>query len=534
MARTLETTGAPASTDTGDGRKWWVLVAMVFGLFMPMLDNLVVNVALPTIQRDLGSGVSGLQWIIDAYTLTFASFMLTGGALGDLYGRKRFFLTGLGVFVLGSLACGLSQDLSQLIAFRAVQGLGSAMLLPGTLSIITATFTGKERGAAIGIWAAMSGLAIALGPLIGGFLVEHVNWQSIFFINVPIGVVGATLAFIVVRESRDLSKSRRLDPPGLVTGTAGLFFLVYALIEGNDRGWTDGLILGSFALAAVLLATFFVIESRREYPMLPLSFFRIPTFAASNVVAASVFFALFGSTFFLSLYLQNVRGYSPIGAGVRLFPFTVMILLIAPVAGRLSDRFGSRWFMTAGTLILASGLALALRLQPDSSYLGVILPSMVVMGAGMATTMAPMTAAVMASVPVQRAGVASAATNTSRELGGVFGIALLGAVVTSAFKRSFLARLIAGGFPPATAHLIVDRAGSAAASGAIRRSQAPPGTSPQVLHTVADAVKASFTHAIHIGFAVAVGFAVLASIVSVSFVRSHVGESEGAEATVGH
>src|SRR5436190_17460596 len=296
------------------GGKWWVLVAMVFGLFMPMLDNLVVNVALPTIQRDLGSGVSGLQWIIDAYTLTFASFMLTGGALGDLYGRKRFFLTGLGVFVLGSLACGLSQDISQLIAFRAVQGLGSAMLLPGTLSIITATFTGRERGAAIGIWAAMSGLAIALGPLIGGWLVEHVSWESIFFINVPIGIVGATLAVIVVKESRDPTKSRRLDIPGLVTGTAGLFFLVFALIEGNDRGWTDGLILGAFALAAVLLVTFFVIESKREYPMLPLSFFKIPTFAAANVVAASVFFALFGSIFFLSLYLQNVRGYSPVGA----------------------------------------------------------------------------------------------------------------------------------------------------------------------------------------------------------------------------
>src|SRR6266540_235041 len=285
---------APATPETPDRRRWWVLVAMVFGLFMPMLDNLVVNVALPTIQRDLGSGVSGLQWIIDGYTLTFASFMLTGGALGDLYGRKRFFLAGLGVFVLGSLACGLSQDLGQLIVFRAVQGLGAAMLLPGTLSIITATFTGKERGAAIGIWAAMSGLAIALGPLIGGWLVEHVSWQSIFFVNVPIGFVGATLAWIVVRESRDQSRSRRLDPPGLITGTSGLFFLVYALIEGNDRGWTDGVILGSFALSAVLLVTFFVIESRREYPMLPLSFFRIPTFAAANVVAASVFFALFG------------------------------------------------------------------------------------------------------------------------------------------------------------------------------------------------------------------------------------------------
>jgi EmrB/QacA subfamily drug resistance transporter len=523
MARTLETTAGPPATEAPDRRRWWVLVAMVFGLFMPMLDNLVVNTALPTIQRELSSSVSGLQWIIDAYTLTFASFMLTGGALGDLFGRKKFFLAGLGVFVLGSLLCGLSSDINQLIAFRAVQGLGAAMLLPGTLSIITATFTGKERGAAIGIWAAMSGLAIAVGPLIGGWLVEHVSWESIFFVNVPIGLVGATLAWIVVRESRDPTKSRRLDPPGLVTGTAGLFFLVYGLIEGNERGWTDGLILVAFGLAVVLLVAFFVIESRREYPMLPLSFFRIPTFAASNVVAAAVFFALFGSTFFLSLYLQNVRGFSPIGAGVRLFPFTVMILLIAPVAGRLSDRFGSRWFMTFGTATLALGLLLMTRTQPDSSYVSVILPAMLVMGAGMASTMAPMTAAVMASVPVQRAGVASAATNTSRELGGVFGIALLGAVVTSSFKRSFLAKLLAFGVPAATAHSIVDRAGtSGAASGAT--SGLPGGVPPQAI----EAIRESFTHAMHVGLYVAAAFALLASVVSFVFVRSHVGTGQGA------
>src|SRR6266496_2742491 len=346
MAKTLQPAPMRAAPETPDPRRWWVLVAMVFGLFMPMLDNLVVNVALPTIQRSLGSGVSGLQWIIDAYTLTFASFMLTGGALGDLYGRKRFFMSGL-------------------IAFRALQGLGAAMLLPGSLSIITATFTGKERGAAIGIWAAMSGLAIAIGPVIGGYLVEHVSWQSIFYVNVPIGAIGLTLTYLVVRESRDTTKSRRLDPPGLVTGTAGLFFLVYALIEGNGRGWTDSLILGAFVLAAAFLAVFFYVEAHRESPMLPLSFFRIPTFAASNVVAAAVFFAMFGTIFFLSLYLQNVRGISPVGAGVRLFPFPLIILLLAPVAGRLSHRFGSRWFMTFGTLILASGLALALRTQPD-------------------------------------------------------------------------------------------------------------------------------------------------------------------------
>src|SRR5947209_11111894 len=231
MARTI--TMEQAREASADRRKWWVLVAMVFGLFMPMLDNLVVNVALPTIQRQLGAGVSGLQWIIDAYTLTFASFMLTGGALGDLYGRKRFFIGGLVTFTVGSLLCALSQSIGQLVAFRAIQGLGAVMLIPGSLSIITATFSRRERGAAIGIWAAMSGLAIAIGPVIGGFLVEHVSWQSIFWVNVPVGIVGLTMTFLIVRDSKDHSSSRRLDPAGLVTGTPGLFFLGSAPIHGN-------------------------------------------------------------------------------------------------------------------------------------------------------------------------------------------------------------------------------------------------------------------------------------------------------------
>jgi EmrB/QacA subfamily drug resistance transporter len=502
-----------------DRRKWWVLVAMVFGLFMPMLDNLVVNVALPTIQGKLGAGVSGLQWIIDAYTLTFASFMLTGGALGDLYGRKRFFMGGLVLFTLGSLLCGLSGSTSELIGFRALQGLGAAMLLPGSLSIITATFQGRERGAAIGIWAAMSGLAIAIGPVIGGYLVEHISWQSIFFVNVPVGIIGLILTYVVVTDSRDTTKSRRLDPPGLVTGTAGLFFLVYALIEGNGRGWTDGLILAAFALSAVFLAAFFYVESHRESPMLPLSFFRIPTFAASNVVAATVFFGLFGSVFFLALYLQNVRGYSPVGAGLRLFAFSVVILFVAPVAGRLSDRFGSRWFMTVGPLLAATGMAMLLRTQVDSSYVTVILPAFIVMATGMAMTMAPMTAAVMGSVPAAKAGVASAATNTSREIGGVFGIALLGAIVTSAFKRAFLARLIAGGIERAQAAAIAAKAGARAAAGSVRGITDP---------ITQGAVKGAFTHAMHIGMIVAVVAMVMAAVVSALFVRSHVGAQEGA------
>lgn len=517
-------------------RKWLVLVAMVFGLFMPMLDNLVVNVALPTMQRELDAQVSDLQWIIDAYTLTFASFMLVGGSLGDLFGRKKFFLLGLLVFTAGSLACGLSGTTEQLIAFRAVQGLGAALLLPGSLSIITATFHGRERGTAIGIWAAMSGLAVAVGPLIGGYLVEHYDWETIFFVNLPVGILGFLLTAAVVRESRDTTRSRRIDIPGVLTGTAGLFFLVYALIEGGVEGWTDDRILGSFALAAVFLLLFILIEVKSKSPMLPLRFFRNPTFAASNVVAAAVFFALFGTTFFLALYLQNVRGFSPLETGVRLLPFTAAILLIAPVAGRLSDKHGSRGLMTLGTLYAAGGMALLLRIQPDSAYESVILPAFIVLGSGMAMTMAPMTAAVMGSVHPRHAGVASAATNTTRELGGVLGIALLGALVTDAFKTNLLDTLTSVGFNPGPAGDLVERAaGNGAAGGGTLesfRQQLPPGTPDSVVAQIAAGAQGAFVDAIHSGLLVGVGFLVLASLVSAIFVRSHVGKEHPDEPEV--
>jgi EmrB/QacA subfamily drug resistance transporter len=519
-----------------DRRKWLILGAMVFGLFMPVLDNLVVNVAMPTIQRSLSAGVSELQWIVDAYTLTFASFILTGGTLGDVYGRKRLFIIGLLLFTLGSLACGLSGSTTQLIAFRAVQGLGSAIVLPGSLTIITTTFTGRNRGAAIGIWASTAGMAQAVGPLLGGWLVEHVSWQSIFFINVPIGVVAVAMTLLVVPDSRDELRSRRLDVPGLVTGTGGLALLTHALIDGADRGWTDPIIVGSFAVAAVLLATFVAIERRSAEPMLDLSFFGIPTVSASIIVAASVFFAMFGVNFFLSLYLQNIRGYSPVGAGVRLFPFVVMIVLVAPISGRLSDRFGARWFMTFGTIMVAAGQALLLRTEVDSSYVGVILPAFLVLGAGMALTMSPMTSAVMGSVPVHRAGNASAALNTSRQLGGVFGIALLGAVITSAFSRTIQAALAGDGLQRVATAFATQLGGSQAASGRVTVSSVmrdlPPGTPRSAGEAVVNATHDSFVHAIHVGMLVAIAIALFASLVSFMYVRNRVQdeEAEGAVA----
>ena len=330
-----------------------VLLTMCFALAMAMLDNTVVNVALPTISRELGAGVSELQWIVDGYVLVFASLLLTGGIVGDRYGRKKTFLAGLVVFTVASLACGLSQDTTQLILARALQGLGAALLLPGTLSIITVTFPPHERARAIGLWAGMSALALALGPTVGGLMVERLGWESVFFLNVPIGIVAFLVATRTVRESVS-EQQRSLDLPGLALGTSALFLVTYGLIESNEMGWTDPLILSSLAGFVVLLAAFLVWEMRNPKAMMPLALFRIPAFSAGNAVAFSVSLGMFATFFFLSLYMQTIRGYSAFEAGVRFLPMTLAIIATAPLAGQYAQKHGSRIPMTYG-LLLASG-----------------------------------------------------------------------------------------------------------------------------------------------------------------------------------
>src|SRR5262245_37681908 len=287
---------------------------MCFALAMAMLDNTVVNVALPTISRELDAGVSGLQWIVDGYVLVFASLLLTGGIAGDRYGRKKVFMSGLAIFTVASALCGLSQGTSQLIAARAIQGVGAALLLPGTLSIITVTFPPQERAKAIGLWAGVSGLALALGPTVGGLMVEHLGWQSVFFLNVPIGILAFVIALRTVRESVS-EEARQLDIPGLILGTSALFFATYGLIEANQMGWSDPLIVGSLISAGILLVAFLWWELRSPHPMMPLRFFRIPAFSAGNLVAFSVSLGMFATFFFLSLYMQLIHGYSAFEAG---------------------------------------------------------------------------------------------------------------------------------------------------------------------------------------------------------------------------
>jgi EmrB/QacA subfamily drug resistance transporter len=413
-----------------ENRKWVTLAAVSFGLFMIMLDNTVVNVALPTMERDLHVSISQLEWVVTAYALTFAALLITGGKLADLYGRRRLFVVGLVVFSLSSLACGLAPNAGFLIGARAVQGAGAALMNPATLSIITATFPPKERGQAIGIWAGVSALALAIGPLAGGLIVENLNWNWIFFVNVPVGALGVAVSQFAIRESRDTSHEQSIDLPGLVTSAGFLFALSYALIEGNSHGWTSPEILGLFAGSVVLLAAFVALEHRQRLAMLDLSLFRIGAFAGANVVAMLVSLSMFGVFFFVSLYVQNILGYSATQAGATFLPMVTLIILIAPVAGRLSDRVGSRWLMGGGMTLLGASLLLYERVGVHSDF-WTLLPPMLVGGVGMAMTMSPMTSAAMGAVPVDKAGVGSGVLNSFRQVGGSLGIALMGAIVSS-------------------------------------------------------------------------------------------------------
>jgi EmrB/QacA subfamily drug resistance transporter len=413
-----------------ENRKWWTLVAVSFGLFMIMLDNTVVNVALPSMQRALHIGPSELEWIVVGYALTFATFMLTGGKLADLLGRRLLFVVGLSIFTLASLACGLAPSASFLIGARVVQGIGAAIMNPATLGIITATFPPRQRGTAIGIWAGTSAMALAIGPLVGGLLTEKGDWSWIFFVNVPVGIVGIATAFWAIDESRDTSHEQRLDLPGLLASGVGLFALTYALIEANGYGWTSARILGLFAVAVVALALFVVLEHRQRVPMLDLALFRNSTFSGANLAMLLIALAMFGIFFYNSLFIQNVLGFSAIETGATFLPMTCLIILIAPQAGKLTDKVGARWLIGTGLVLVSASLVLFAQLDAGSSFWN-ILPGLLVGGVGMAMAMTPTTAAAMGSVPVDKAGVGSAVLNSARQVGGSLGIALMGAIVAS-------------------------------------------------------------------------------------------------------
>ncbi len=407
-------------------RTIWTLTITSVALFMVSLDNLVVSTALPVIRRDLHATISQLEWTVNAYTLTFAVLLLTGAALGDRFGRRRLFVFGLLLFTGASAAAALATTANGLDIARALQGVGGAIVAPLTLTILSAGVPAERRGLALGIWGGIGGLAVALGPLVGGAVVSGISWHWIFWLNVPIGLVLAPLALRRLDESRGVDSA--LDLPGLALASSGLLGIVWGLVRGNEHGWTSLGIVTPLVFGTLLMIAFVAWELRTESPMLPMEFFRNRTFALTNVASLLMFFGMFGSIFLLSQFFQTVQGYSPLQSGLRVLPWTAMPMLVAPIAGALSDRFGGQRFMAAGLALQAAGLIwIAAVSTPTIPYIDLVVP-FALSGIGMGLFFAPVANVVLSSVRPDQEGKASGATNAIRELGGVFGVAVLASI----------------------------------------------------------------------------------------------------------
>ena len=500
---------------TEDNRRWWTLGAMCFALFMIMLDNTVVNVALPSIQKDLGATLSGLEWTVNAYTLTFAVLLVTGGRLGDIFGRRRMFLLGVVVFAVSSAAIGLAPDEGWLVAGRAIQGVGAAFMMPATLSIITNAFPPEERGKAIGTWAGVSALALAIGPVVGGALAEYVSWRAIFFLNLPVAVGAVVVTLFATKESRDETTRHRVDIPGIAALSVALTALVLALVEGNAWGWGSPEIIALFALSAGSFVAFALLEPRVREPMVDFRFFRSKTFLGANVVAFIVTFSMLATFFFIALYMQNILGYSAVEAGVRFLPSTLMIVLIAPLAGRLTDRVGARPLMVAGLSLATLSLLLQTRIDVDTGY-ELLLPAFILLGIGMALVMSPMSTAAMNAVTPDKAGVASGILSMSRMVGGTFGVAAIGALFQHLARNELENDLGGTGVSAATRDRIVENLGSGSDGG----------LGPQA----AEAAHHAFIHALSTGMWLAAGVSLVGVLVALFTIEPRTADRPGAAA----
>jgi EmrB/QacA subfamily drug resistance transporter len=420
-----------ASAQSIHDRRWWTLLILSAALLVISLDNTILNVALPTIERDLDASSGALQWIVDSYTLVFAGLLLTMGALGDRFSRRGALVAGLIIFGGASLASAFAGSATMLIVSRAMMGVGGALIMPTTLSILTNVFPAEERPKAIGIWAAVAGIGVGIGPATGGWLLEQFDWTAVFLVNVPIVVAALVATPKLVPDSRDPEQAR-LDPMGAVLSTLGLGILTAAIIEAPERGWTSGLILGGFAAAAVVLAGFVIWELRTASPMLDVRLFRIRRFTGASASIALVFFALFGAIYFLTQYLQGVMDYSALQAGVRMIPVAGGLIIGGPVSAKLADRFGTRRVVSVGLSVVAAALFLLSGADTDSGY-SLVAVSLVLLGFGMGATMAPATESIMSSVPLNHAGVGSAMNDTVRMVGGTLGVAILGSLLSSSY-----------------------------------------------------------------------------------------------------
>jgi EmrB/QacA subfamily drug resistance transporter len=431
-------------------RRWLGLAVLCASLLVIVVDNTIVNVALPTLARDLGADVSELQWVVDAYTLVFAGLLLLAGALGDRHGRRRMLLLGLAVFGGASAWAASAGDVDSLIAARAVMGAGAALVMPATLSLLVSVFTdARERSMAIGLWAATAGLGVALGPVVGGFLLERFAWGSIFLVNVPVIVVAIAGGLRVLPESSDPS-AQRIDWPGAALSVVGLVAFVWAVIEAPAKGWTSGPVLAAGAVAASALVAFVVWQRRAPAPLLDVRLFRNPRFSAATTTITVLFFALFGFLFLSTQYLQFVLGYSPWEAGVRALPYAGAMIVCAPLSATLVARLGTKRVVTAGMLLFAAGLAIAATITPGAGY-GRLAIALALMGAGMGFAGAPATESVMGALPPERANTGSAVNDTSRELGGALGVAIVGSIMSSLYATQLADRLPADVPAPAAA-----------------------------------------------------------------------------------
>ena len=404
----------------------WAFVLTSAAAFMVTLDNLVVTTAIPVIRRDLHAGIGGLEWTVNAYTLTVAVLLLTGAALGDRFGRRRLLAAGLTIFTLGSAAAALAPSIGALDAARAVQGLGGAIVLPLTLTILSASVPSERRGVALGVWGGVSGLAVAFGPLVGGAVVDGISWHWVFWLNVPIGIALVPLVLLRLEESRGAND--KVDLPGLALASAGLLGIVWGLIRANTVGWGSPQIVGAIAAGVAVTAAFVAWELRTAQPMLPIHFFRNRTFSLANAASLFMSFGMFGSIFLLAQFFQTVQGYSPLASGLRILPWTAMPMIVAPIAGALSDRIGGHRLLGAGLALQALGLAwIAAVSSPTMPYADLVAP-FAISGVGMGLFFAPVANVVLSSVPQWAEGQASGANNAIRELGGVLGVAVLAAV----------------------------------------------------------------------------------------------------------
>jgi EmrB/QacA subfamily drug resistance transporter len=499
-------------TDETYDRRWWTLAVLCLSLVMVVVGNTVLNVALPTLVRDLAATSTQLQWMVDSYALVFAGLLLTAGALGDRYGRKGALVGGLMLFGTASVVSAFATSANQLIITRAVMGIAAAFVMPATLSILTSVFPPQERGRAIGVWAGLAGAGAAIGPVAGGYLLEHFWWGSVFLLNVPIVVLALVAGKFLVPKSRD-PHHVALDPVGAGLSIVGLSALLYGIIEAPTYGWGDPLTLTAFALALVFLVAFAWWELRVEHPMLDLNYFRDPRFSAAGAAITLVFFAMFGTFFLLTQYLQIVLGYSALGAGVRTLPAALTMGFAAPTGARLVERFGARRVVSGGLATVAVGLTILSAMGTEANY-PLLVVALVVMALGMGFTMAPSTASIMSSIPMNKAGVGSAVNDTTRELGGALGVAVLGSIVVSQYGSALASKL--HDVRPALAAVASKSVGAAVQIG--ERVGGPAGAA------IADGARSAFVDAMGVALIVAAGVALVASVLVGRYMPSKVAD----------